>query len=82
MVTVGLCTDAERMMYGYMERKIRPGDTVYIVENNNHIRECQILKISGGFAVVAFSRDSATRLWLDRLFADRKEAENHIRKHR
>lgn len=62
--------------------KLRPGDIVYIVENNIHIRACQVLRVSGGFATVAFSRESATRLRVDRLFRTKEEAEQHMKQHR
>lgn len=61
-----------------MTSKFCPGDTVYIIENNIHVRPCRVIRISGGFATVAFSRESATRLHTDRLYATEEEAKKHI----
>lgn len=62
------------------DRQLQSGETAYIVENNHVIRPCRILRISGGFATIAFSRESATRLRLDRLFPTKEEAVKHILK--
>lgn len=61
-----------------MDRRLKPGDTVYIIENNIHIRPCSVLRVSGGFVTVAFSRESATRLRSDRVYQSKEEAERHI----
>ena len=71
------------------------GDIAYIVETNNHIREVEVIKASGGFITVKYrytdphyinggkhhiSGVGGMRLRNNRIFKTRKDAEDYISK--
>lgn len=61
--------------------KYKPGDTVYIIENNLNIKEVIIRSVSGGFCVLKFvGSDGGTRLREDRLFSTKEDAAEWLRK--
>lgn len=51
------------------------GQVVYIVENGKYTRQCRIIELRGGFAVLEFQNGALTRLRLSRLYATKEEAE-------
>lgn len=53
---------------------MKPGDTVYLIENNLHVRQATIIKINGNFAIIKFHYGSGTQVHLNRLFATESEA--------
>lgn len=57
------------------------GQDVYIVENGKYTRQCRIVEIRGGFAVLEFQNGALARLRLSRLFAKEEDAEAAILVH-
>lgn len=53
---------------------MKPGDTVYLIENNLHVRQATIVKINGNFAIIKFHYGSGTQIHINRLFATESEA--------
>ncbi len=60
-----------------MGYKYKVGDTVYIVENKNFIREATVLKVSGGFYTLRFTDGSGIKLRESRLHDSKEEAEKY-----
>lgn len=62
------------------KHKFQSGDTAYIVENGNHVRECKVISVDEDFAVISFGY-GGTRLRLSRLFHLKEEAEASMPRH-
>lgn len=64
-----------------MPNKYNLGDTAYIIESNMFIREVKIVNISGGFAVISFTKGGGRiQLRESRLFPTKEEAEANLPK--
>ena len=64
-----------------MSDKFSVGEKVYFVESKWRIREVEILKCSGGFALIRFlDADGGIRLRESRLYKTKQEAEADARK--
>ena len=49
---------------------IKPGDTVYIIANNNYIKEYQVLRVAGGFATLKeINGNGGTKLRTSKIFS-------------
>ena len=57
-----------------MPSKYNFGDTVYIIESNQSVREAMIINCSGGFCTIRFMNGGGIRLRESRLFATEEEA--------
>ena len=54
--------------------KFRVGDTAYIVESNNLVREVTIKRCSGGFYLVQFENSGGIKVREKRLFQTKEDA--------
>ena len=53
---------------------IKPGDTVYIIANNNYIKEYQVLRVAGGFATLKeINGSGGNKLRTSRVFSSQEE---------
>ena len=58
---------------------IKPGDKVYIIANNNYIKEYQVLKIAGGFATLKeINGNGGTKLRTSKIFLSKEEAQRQL----
>ena len=58
---------------------IKPGDTVYIIANNNYIKEYQVLKVAGGFVTLKeINGSGGTKLRVSKVFSSYGEAERQL----
>lgn len=56
-----------------------PGDRVYIIANTISVKEMEIMSVQGDFCTLRdLERYGAIRLWKNRLFATREEAEQAL----
>ncbi|WP_295069741.1 hypothetical protein [Ruminococcus sp.] len=63
-----------------MKSKYNSGDVVYIVENGHFIRECVVIRYSGGLYMIRFTdSNGAIKLRESRLFSSKEEAKKSIR---
>ncbi|MBR6983917.1 MAG: hypothetical protein IKH75_10410 [Ruminococcus sp.] len=63
-----------------MTGKYNSGDIVYIVENGHFIRECVVIRYSGGLYMIRFTdSNGAIKLRESRLFSSKEEAKKSIR---
>lgn len=63
-----------------MKSKYNSGDIVYIVENGHFIRECVVIRYSGGLYMIRFTdSNGAIKLRESRLFSSKEEAKKSIR---
>ena len=63
-----------------MTGKYNSGDVVYIVENGHFIRECVVIRYSGGLYMIRFTDiNGAIKLRESRLFSSKEEAKKSIR---
>ena len=54
---------------------IKPGDTVYIIANNNYIKEYQVLKVAGGFVTLKeINGSGSNKLITSKVFSSQEEA--------
>lgn len=60
--------------------KFRVGDTAYIVESNNLVREVTIKRCSGGFYLVQFENSGGIKVREKRLFQTKEDAIAFIRR--
>lgn len=64
-----------------MATKYNPGDTAFIVESNQFIREVKVLKVAGGFATLRFvDSGGGIKLRESRLFPTKEAAEASLPK--
>lgn len=58
---------------------IKPGDTVYIIANNNYIKEYKVLKVAGGFATLKeINGNGGTKLRTSKIFSSQEEAQRQL----
>ena len=58
---------------------IKPGDTVYIIANNNYIKEYKVLKVAGGFVTLKeINGSGGTKLRVSKVFSSYGEAERQL----
>ena len=58
---------------------IKPGDTVYIIANNNYIKEYKVLKVAGGFATLKeINGSGGTKLRTSKVFSSQEEAQRQL----
>lgn len=62
--------------------QFKKGQDVYIVENGKYTRQCRIIEIRGGFAVLEFQNGALTRLRLSRLYATEEDAQAAMPAHK
>ena len=66
---------------GIMEKKYKPGDTVYLISSARFIEEATVVMTVSGFVTIRFTkRGGGTRVRENRLYATRIEAEDAIKK--
>ena len=66
---------------GIMEKKYKPGDTVYLISSARFIEEATVVMTVSGFVTIRFTqRGGGTRVRENRLYATRIEAEAAIKK--
>ena len=66
---------------GIMEKKYKPGDTVYLISSARFIEEATVVMTVSGFVTIRFTkRGGGTRVRENRLYATRIEAEATIKK--
>ena len=66
---------------GIMEKKYKPGDTVYLISSARFIEEATVVMTVSGFVTIRFTkRGGGTRVRENRLYATREEAEARIKK--
>ena len=66
---------------GIMEKKYKPGDTVYLISSARFIEEATVVMTISGFVTIRFTqRGGGTRVRENRLYATREEAEAAVRK--
>ena len=66
---------------GIMEKKYKPGDTVYLISSARFIEEATVVMTVSGFVTIRFTnRGGGTRVRENRLYATREEAEAAIKK--
>lgn len=58
--------------------KFKTGDTAYIVESNNLVREVTIKRYSGGFYLVALDTGGGLKVREKRLFLTKEDATSYI----
>ena len=64
-----------------MSNKYSPGDTAYIIESNMFIREVKIVSLSGGFAVISFTKgEGRIQLRVSRLYPTKEDAAANLPK--
>lgn len=58
---------------------IKPGDKVYIIANNNYIKEYRVLKIAGGFVTIKeINGNGGTKLRTSKVFSSYEEAKRQL----
>ena len=66
---------------GIMEKKYKPGDTVYLISSARFIKDATVVMTVSGFVTIRFTkRGGGTRVRENRLYATRIEAEAAIKK--
>ena len=66
---------------GIMEKKYKPGDTVYLISSARFIEEATVVMTVSGFVTIrSTKRGGGTRVRENRLYATRIEAEAAIKK--
>ena len=64
-----------------MEKKYKPGDTVYLISSARFIEEATVVMTVSGFVTIRFTqRCGGTRVRENRLYATRIEAEAAIKR--
>ncbi len=64
-----------------MDRKFKPGDTVYLIANSHFIEEAKVVMTLSGFVTISFTeRGGGTRVRENRLYASREDAEAAVKK--
>ena len=64
-----------------MEKKFKPGDTVYLISSAHFIEEATVVMTISGFVTIRFTqRGGGTRVRESRLYATQEEAEATIKK--
>ena len=58
---------------------IKPGDTVYIIANNNYLKKSTVLKVAGGFATLKeINGNGGTKLRTSKIFSSQEEAQRQL----
>lgn len=58
-----------------MEKKFKPGETVYLINSDRIIEEATVVMTISGFVTIRFAkRNEGTRVRESRLYATREEA--------
>ena len=64
-----------------MEKKYKPGDTVYLISSARFIEEAAVVMTVSGFVTIRFTnRSGGTRVRENRLYSTREEAAAAIKK--
>ena len=66
-----------------MEKKYKPGDTVYLISSARFIEEATVVMTVSGFVTIRFTeRNGGTRVRENRLYRTRAEAEAVVKKNK
>ncbi|MGI6106469.1 MAG: hypothetical protein ACOX8B_00820 [Lachnospiraceae bacterium] len=58
--------------------QFREGQSVWVIEHNNRVREVTLVRSADGFALVRFPRGGMANLRESRLYPDRESAISHL----
>ena len=66
-----------------MEKKYKPGDTVYLISSARFIEEATVVMTVSGFVTIRFTeRNGGSRVRENRLYRTRAEAEAVVKKNK
>ena len=66
-----------------MEKKYKPGDTVYLISSARFIEEATVVMTVSGFVTIRFTEcNGGTRVRENRLYRTRAEAEAVVKKNK